>query len=106
MTRWRCVVLGVLLWVPISRAATLEVDQTRTAEGAVSAVDLAHRAVVIEVPTPKGDLTVGVTLEDKVVPRTGDTPVALDDVRIGEKARLKYMRRDGRLVGLDLELKR
>lgn len=87
-------------------AATLESGQDRTAEGVVSAVDIAHRAIVIEVPTPKGDLTVGVTLEEGVTPRGRGGPVALGDVQIGEKARLKYARRNGRLVGLDLELKR
>lgn len=96
----------VLVLATAVNAATLAAGEVRTAEGPVAAVDVAHRAVVIEVPTPKGDLTVGVTLEDGVVPRASAAEVPLDQVRVGEKARLKYVRRDGRLVGLELEIRR
>lgn len=106
MSRWASFVLPLLLTAAAGPAATLPAGEARVAEGSVSAVDVAHRAVVIEVPTPKGDLTVGVTLEDEVVPRAGGATVPLENIRIGEKARLKYRRTDGRLVGLELELKR
>ena len=81
---------------------TLEVGESRTVEGKIAAVDVAHRSVVLEVPTPKGDWTVGVTLEDGVAPQSGGRSLAVDDLSPGAQARLRYVRRDGRLVGLAL----
>ena len=85
---------------------TLEVGESRTVEGKIAAVDVAHRSVVLEVPTPKGDWTVGVVLDDGVEPRAGGRSVTLGDLTPGAKARLRYVRRDGRLVGLELTVLR
>jgi hypothetical protein len=80
--------------------------QIRTVEGTVSAVDVAHRSVVLHVPSPKGELTVGVTLGDATVPTVKRVEISLAEVRVGDKATLKYTRQDGRLVGLVLKLER
>ncbi|RMG92362.1 MAG: hypothetical protein D6708_06700 [Candidatus Dadabacteria bacterium] len=87
-------------------AATIQPGEVRVVEGRIAAVDVAYRSVVLEVPTPKGDLTVGVTLDEGVEPRTDGQPLALGNLQPGDTARLKYTRRDDRLVGLDLAVRR
>ncbi len=93
--------LPLLAW-----GATIAPGEIRVVEGRISAVDVAYRAVVVEVPTPKGELTVGVTLADTVTPRADGQPIPLSELSVGETARLKYTREDGRLVGLDLVVRR
>ncbi len=97
---------GVILAFSVATAATIQPGEVRVVEGRISAIDVAYRAVVVEVPTPKGDLTVGVTLEESVRPRVDGRTVALSELSVGERARLKYTRRDGRLIGLDLVVRR
>ncbi|GAB6064793.1 hypothetical protein [Deferrisoma palaeochoriense] len=87
-------------------AATIQPGEIRVVEGRIAAVDVAYRSVVLEVPTPKGDLTVGVTLDEGVTPRLDGQPLSLESLQPGETARLKYTRRDDRLVGLDLVVRR
>ena len=101
---WLAVIGSVL--ATAAWAATIRPGEIRIVEGRVSAVDVAYRTVVLEVPTPKGDLTVGVTLDDAVRPRIDGREVRLSDLEVGSSARLKYTRRDDRLVGLDLVVRR
>lgn len=100
---WLLVCLALL--PAATQGETLAAGQVRIVEGTVSAVDVTHRSVVLEVNTTAGDLTVGVTLDDAAVPRMGAREVPLEDVAIGDAAKLTYTRRDGRLVGLELHLK-
>ncbi len=97
---------GLILAVSVAMAATIQPGEVRVVEGRISAVDVAYRAVVVEVPTPKGELTVGVTLDEAVRPRVDGRFVALSDLSVGERARLTYTRRDDRLVGLELVVRR
>ncbi|MBE0617711.1 MAG: hypothetical protein IH608_07280 [Proteobacteria bacterium] len=100
-------VLGLGVLAPIgTRGETIAPGQVRTVEGEVAAVDVAHRVVVVEAPSPKGDLTVGVTLEAGVEATLGGKPVTLSDVAIGDRAVLRYTRRDGVLLGQALTLRR
>jgi len=99
------VLVGAVLAAP-AWAATIRPGEVRVVEGRVSAVDVSYRTVVLEVPTPKGDLTVGVTLDEAVRPRIDGREIRLSDVEVGSTARLKYTRRDDRLVGLDLVVRR
>ncbi len=99
------VLVGVVLAAP-AWAATIRPGEIRVVEGRISAVDVPYRTVVIEVPTPKGDLTVGVTLDEAVRPRVDGREIRLSDVEVGTTARLKYTRKDDRLVGLDLVVRR
>jgi hypothetical protein len=98
--------VALSLCVPGAWAETIAPGQVRVVEGTVAAVDVAHRAVVVAVPTPKGELTVGVTLAAGVEPTRSGKPIALADVAVGEKAVLRYSREDGRLVGLALAVRR
>ncbi len=97
---------GLVLAASAATAATIQPGEVRVVEGRISAIDVAYRTVVVEVPTPKGDLTVGVTLDETVRPRVDGRTVALSELSVGERARLKYTRRDDRLVGLDLVVRR
>ena len=97
---------GLILALSVATAATIQPGEVRVVEGRISAIDVAYRAVVVEVPTPKGDLTVGVTLDETVSPRVNGQTVALSALSVGERARLKYTRRDDRLVGLELMVRR
>lgn len=97
---------AVFLTVPSALSETIAPGQIRVVEGTVSAVDIAHRAVVVAAPTPKGELTVGVTLAAGVEPARSGKPISLSDVAVGERAVLRYSREDGRLVGLALHLGR
>jgi len=102
-----CVVAVAALGLPLlAWGATIAPGEIRVVEGRISAVDVAYRAVVVEVPTPKGDLTVGVTLADTVTPRVDGRRLSLSDLSVGETARLKYTRKDDRLIGLDLVVRR
>ena len=96
--------LGVL---PLSATAgTIGEGQVRVVEGKISAVDPKARAVVVEVPSKKGDMTVGVTLEQAVTPKSDGKPVNLEDVAAGNRARLKYTRKGDQLVGLELTVRK
>lgn len=95
------VVTGGLSW-----AGTIESGQTRTVMGTIAAVDVAYRSVVLEVPRPKGDLTVGVTLAPGVEAQVKNAPLPLSQVAVGEQAELRYTRKDGQLIGLRLVVRR
>ncbi len=102
-----CIAAIAALGLPLlAWGATIAPGEVRVVVGKISAVDVAYRAVVVEVPTPKGDLTVGVTLADTVTPRVDGQPIALSDISVGQTARLKYTREDDRLIGLDLVVRR
>ncbi|MHB8762827.1 MAG: hypothetical protein ACYDA8_00565 [Deferrisomatales bacterium] len=87
-------------------ATTIAPGEVRAVEGTVTAVDLAHRSVVLDVATAKGPLTVGATLAPDAGLRSSKGPVDLGAVSVGDRARLRYTREDGRLVGLELMLRR
>lgn len=89
-----------------SSAGTIAPGQVRVVEGKITAVDVAYRAVVMDVATAKGPMTVGVTLDESVTPTSDGTSVLLRDIAVGERAVLKYTRQDGRLVGLELRIRR
>lgn len=97
---------ALFLTVPGAFGETIAPGQVRVVEGTVAAVDVAYRAVVVAAPTPKGELTVGVTLAAGVEPTRSGTTISLADVAVGERAVLRYSRADGRLVGLALTMRR
>ncbi|MEW6488146.1 MAG: hypothetical protein AB1578_09570 [Thermodesulfobacteriota bacterium] len=97
---------ALFLTVPGAFAETIAPGQVRVVEGTVASVDVAHRAVVVAAPTPKGELTVGVTLAAGVEPARNGSTIPLSDVAVGERAVLRYSREDGRLVGLALTVRR
>lgn len=68
-------------------AATIAPGQTRTIVGPVSAVDLQGRGLVLEIPTRKGNLTVGVTVTESTKFARG---MSLENLKVGEKIRLTY----------------
>lgn len=90
----------------VARAGTIAPGETRTVEGKVVAVDVAHRAVVVDVPSARGALTVGVTLQEGVQPLRNGKSMSLSDLTVGESAHLTYTRREGKLLGLELRVKR
>lgn len=89
--------------LPVS-ADTIAPAQVRVVEGTVSAVDVMHRAVVLDVPTSAGELTVGVTLAPDAEIYRGAHAGSLQEVSVGERASLRYTREGDRLVGLRLKL--
>lgn len=99
--------LSAMLLLPLAAgASTISPGEERVVHGTVSAVDVAHRAVVVEVPIASGDLTVGVTLDSSVTPQGPSGPVSLSEVQPGAPAMLRYTRRDDRLVGLAFQVQR
>lgn len=98
--------VGVAGLPSAAMSATIAPGQVRSVEGKVSAVDAAGRAVVVEIPSGKGPLAVGVTLDKSVAPKVAGKPAKLEDVAVGKRARLKYTRKDGELVGLDLNVQK
>jgi len=89
----------------LGRADTVQPGQTRVVTGVITAIDVAHRSVVLEVPAPKGDMTIGVTLATGVEPQTNGAPLPLSQVAVGASAELRYTREDGRLIGLRLDVR-
>ena len=88
------VVIGTL-----ARAETIQPGAVRWVTGKVTAVDMVHRTVVIEVPRGSKMLTVGVTMEDSA------TLVGIKrfvDLKEGMRVSLKYTRTDDRLIGKEL----
>jgi hypothetical protein len=107
--RWHAVavLLAGLAALPVSAGAdTIAPGEMRVVEGKVMAVDVAYRTVVVDVPTAKGELTVGVTLASSVEPRVDGQTIPLSDVAVGERAMLKYTRENGSLVGLEMRVRR
>lgn len=104
--RLLCLLAALVLGIGPAAARTIAVGEERVVEGTITAVDVAYRTVVIDVDTAKGPLTVGVTLDAGVTPRSNGDRVALGALSVGQTAVLRYTRRDGRLVGLDLNVRR
>lgn len=86
-------------------AETIAPGQTRVAEGKLVAVSAPHRSVVVEMPTAKGPLIVGVTMNEGVSPLLNGKPAALKDLPPGFNAKLVYTREGDRLMGTALEVK-
>ena len=92
----------VLLMAVSVAGKTIQPGEVRTAVGTVSAVDVQHSALVVETPTAKGDLTIGVTMKkDAPVTRKGKN-VGLGDIKVGENVTIKYGREADMLVGLEV----
>lgn len=95
-------IVALPAWVS---AGTIEVGEVRTVQGKVIAVDVVNRTVVLEVKTDKGPLVASAEFDEAVSPKAGAKSLTWDAVPVGGKAKLRYTRRDGRLVGLDLQTK-
>lgn len=101
------VAVMALLFAPLpSRSGTIAPGEIRVVRGTVSAVDVVHRAVVVDVPRGTGSLTVGVTLAPSASPEGPAGPLSLSEVQPGASATLRYTREDDRLVGLALRIRR
>jgi hypothetical protein len=87
-------------------SGTIAPGEVRTVEGTLKAVDLVYRTVVVDVPSAKGDLRIGVTLGRSVQPRVDGQTMSLDDLTVGQRTVLRYTRENGKLVGLDLRVRR
>jgi hypothetical protein len=98
-----CVLFFLVLLLAVSVAGeTIRPGEVRTAVGTVSAVDIQSSALVVETPTAKGDLTVGVTMKkDAPIMRKGKN-VGLRDLKVGETVTVKYGRDGDMLVGLEV----
>lgn len=99
--------LAMLFLVPPLAAwgSTIAPGQVRVVQGKVAAVDVPHRAVVVDVAVPAGTLTVGVTLAPSVEPMGPKGALPLSDIQVGQPAVLRYTRENDRLVGLDLTVR-
>ena len=92
----------VLLMAVSIAGKTIQPGEVRTAVGTVSAVDVPHSALVVETPTARGDLTIGVTMKkDAPVTRKGKN-VNLGDLKVGETVTVQYGREADMLVGLEV----
>lgn len=98
-----CLFFFLVLFMAVSvTGKTIQPGEVRTAVGTVSAVDAQQSALVVETPTAKGDLTIGVTLKKDVpVTRKGKN-VSLGDLKVGEEVTVKYGREGDTLVGLEV----
>jgi hypothetical protein len=98
-----CLLFFLVLLLAVSVAGeTIRPGEVRTAVGTVSAVDIQSSALVVETPTAKGDLTVGVTMKkDAPILRKGKN-VGLRDLKVGETVTVKYGRDGDMLVGLEV----
>jgi hypothetical protein len=98
-----CLLFFLVLLLAVSVAGeTIRPGEVRTAVGTVSAVDIQSSALVVETPTAKGDLTVGVTMKkDAPIMRKGKN-VGLRDLKVGETVTVKYGRDGDMLVGLEV----
>ena len=91
---------ALILSLPILGCSeTIALGQTRTVQGPVSAVDVEGRGLVLEVPTPKGKWTVGVTITNST--KFHDS-LTLRDLKVGESIRLEYTRQNDRLIGVSI----
>ena len=98
-----CLLFFLVLLLAVSLAGkTIQPGEVRTAVGTLSAVDIQSSALVVETPTAKGDLTVGVTMKkDAPVLRKGKN-VGLRDLKVGETVTVRYGRDGDMLVGLEV----
>ncbi len=80
-------------------AATIGKDQMRTITGKIKSVDPGMRSVTVDVPRSKGDLVVGVKLENNAKILEGGKSVGMDKLSPGKRVNLTYTRRHGELIG-------
>lgn len=93
-------VLALAGMVSVAGASTIQTGEVRTVTGKVSAVDAGAGVLVMEAPTAKGMLTVGVTMKEGAPITKDKRKVTLDDLKVDETVTLKYTRENGRLIGL------
>ncbi len=80
-------------------AATIREGQMHAVTGKITAVDPGMRSVTVDVPRSKGDLVVGVKLENNAKILEGGKSVGMDKLSPGERVNLTYTRRHGELIG-------
>lgn len=77
-------------------------------DGKVEAVDTSAspRTLVMKSAGPKGrELTVGCRLEDKTIIKAGNRDVKLNDLRMGDRVQLTYLRVEDGLICQKIEKK-
>jgi hypothetical protein len=77
--------------------------EVRIATGKVSAIDPASRALVMESPTSKGMMSGGVTRKEGASIMKKSRAISLGDLKAGETVTLRYLRENGRLIGMNVK---
>ncbi len=95
-------VLALFGTVTVADASTIRPGEVRMATGKVVAIDWDASSLVMESPTGKGMLTVGVTMKKGALIRKNKRAVGLADLKEDEPVTLKYTRDNDRLIGLEI----
>jgi hypothetical protein len=86
----------------VADASTIKPGEVRIATGKVSAIDSASNALVMESPTSKGMMTVGVTMKKGASIMEKSRAISLGDLKVGKTVALRYTRENGRLIGMSV----
>jgi len=66
--------------------------------GTVAAVTLESRTIVVEVPRGKDSLTIGAEVLPDAVLKAAGRPIRLAEIRVGNRVRIEWSRREHGLV--------
>jgi hypothetical protein len=87
----------------VADASTIKPGEVRIATGKVSAIDPGSNALVMESPTSKGMMAIGVTMKEGAPIMEKSRAIRLGDLKAGETVTLRYTRENGRLIGMSLK---
>jgi hypothetical protein len=86
----------------VANASTIHPGEVRITTGKVLAIDSGANALVMESPTGKGPLTVGVTMKEDAAIRKANKAVGLGALKVDEPVTLTYTQENSRLIGLEV----
>lgn len=103
----RCIVVGTMLLAARGTALAAqeagEAQAVRVAEGTVTAVSPASRTLVVESRLGNEGWTIGVEVPADVVIK-GDGAKKLEDLKQGDRVRVRWVREEHRLLAKDIRL--
>ena len=92
-------VLGVMLSLSFSGAQSWAAEKIYQMVGDITAIDLVHDTVVVEVPLVGKTFTVGGPLSSEAVLKRGGQSVNLVDFQIGDRVTVKWkLTKEGHLI--------
>ena len=83
-------ILAVIISVCLHNSQGLAAEKVYEMVGDITAVDLAHNTVVIEVPLERGAFTVGGPLSARATLFRGEQSVDLSDFQAGDRVIVKW----------------
>jgi hypothetical protein len=82
--------LTMIISISLHHSQAIAAKKVYEMVGDITAIDLAHNTVVIEVPLERGTFTVGGPISERAVLFRGEQSVELSDFQVGDRVTVKW----------------